>query len=290
MIKPMLAETAEKPFDDPQWLYELKIDGGRCIAYVDGETKLFTRSGNEITAKFPELAPVRTVKPCILDGEITSNTLKFGDFQGRIHKVRELDIRIASKKNPMIYFVFDIIAIGGESLMGKPLIERKAILADNLRSDCAVRILPHFSQGITLFEQTKIAGLEGIIAKRRHSTYQEGRRSRDWLKIKNFQEGTFEIHGVTKGENARGSTFGALILGKDGKFAGCCGTGFDDATLRQLLERLLPLRTTKCELHGLELAKEVLFFSEPRLCCEIRFLEYGTDGHLRFPSYRRLIR
>jgi len=289
MIKPMLAETAQEPFDGVEWLFELKLDGVRAIAVLDGDTKLYARSGASITHKFPELAGMhrQASKLCILDGEIVASSLKFEDIQRRIHKEKALDIRIASRRSPVIYYAFDILYLDRASQMGLRLIDRKLKLHSHFVGDCSARTLG-FQQrdGVSLFNKVREAGLEGIMAKEIASDYVEGKRSPSWLKVKAFQEDTFEIHGLTRGENARSNTFASLILGKGGKYVGCVGSGFDETTLRVCLEKLSPLKTDKCQLEGLAVDREVLFFTEPKLSCEVRYLGYGSDGHLRFPSFR----
>lgn len=284
MISPMLAKEADKPFTDPNWLYELKLDGVRCIAYVDGEIRLQARSGADITKQFPEVK-VEVAGPCILDGEIVARSLKFKDVASRVHTQKPWDIKIGVKQLPCVYHVFDILEYG-ESLLNKPLEIRKAILAGAYRPTESSRLLPHWADGIELMRQVKVSSLEGIMAKRKVSTYQVGKRSGDWLKIKAWQEDIFQIYGLTKGER---DTFASLILGKDGGFVGCVGTGFSDRILTDLLQMLKPLAAKTTNLSNLKLDREVLFFTEPRVSCEVRYLEYGSDGHLRFPSYRRLV-
>jgi len=293
MIKPMLAETAREPFDHKDWLFELKLDGVRAIAVLNkGNTKLIGRSGSDITYKFLELAQVhrQTSKSCILDGEIVSSTHKFVDIQQRIHKENALAIRIASKEYPVIYYAFDMLYLDGQNLMHYPLLERKVKLHSQFIGDCSARTLGfETGSGIALFNKVKALGLEGIMAKQIQSPYLEGKRSKSWLKVKAFCEDTFQIYGLTRGDNARSDTFASLILGKDDRFVGCVGTGFDDLTLKLLLSKLHTLKSDKCQLQGMVLDREVLFFTEPKLCCEVRYLAYGSEGHLRFPSFRRLV-
>lgn len=290
-VEPMLAETGKEPFDSKDWLFELKLDGVRCIAYLDNETtRLQARSGADITRKFPELQNLHqqaVAKPCILDGEIVCDS--FAKMQERIHKERTLDIKIASRHNPATFHAFDILYLKGESLSGKALEQRKCTLALYFRGS----VIPFQTEyGTSLFERVRQNGSEGIMAKRLTSTYQQGRRSPDWLKIKNFHEDKFIILGMTEGENERASTFGSLILGREDKagftYVGNVGSGFNNELL-QRLSLVLPQIKGNCPFAEVpDIGRELKCWVMPFLWCEIRFLEYGSDGKLRFPTFRKL--
>ncbi len=288
---PMLAEKGE-PFDNPAWGYQMKIDGGRVLAYLNGGTTLYTREGRDCTLQFPELANLHDLVQGRgwLDGEVGSLS-GFSLFARRIHLQKALDIRIASKANPMIYFAFDWL---GEDLefAALPLSERQANLKVCVKNEPPVRVLPLFKggdgAGIKLFEKAKEAGLEGIMAKRLTSPYYVGKRSPDWLKVKCFRTGVFQIYGCTIGLNARQDTFGALILGEQGRFVGCCGTGWNDKQLAELLKTLQTVKAEFCDLQNMVLDKPVLFYCKPVLSCKVQYLEFGTEGHLRFPSFKGL--
>lgn len=176
-ISPMLAETAKEPFDRKDWLYEQKLDGVRRIAYLGSNTKLQSRSGAIITHKFPELASIhqQVRKPCILDGDIIS--LDFNAIQHRSHKEKPLAIRVAQTQYPAIYCVFDVVYLDGESVMVKPLIERKAILSSVFAQDYYARLLGwQTGYGTSLFDQARKKNLEGIMAKAMYAPYVEGKR------------------------------------------------------------------------------------------------------------------
>jgi len=159
---PMLCETAEHPFDNPEWIFEPKVDGVRCLAVADQSShQLWGRHANSLTRLFPEIK-LKVKKPCVLDGEIVGED--FNAIQHRVHRERELDIRIASKVYPCVFEVFDILWLG-EDLTRKPLLGRKKILAEVLSGE-RVRVLPFVAEkGIELFEQMKRESGEGIIAK-----------------------------------------------------------------------------------------------------------------------------
>jgi len=293
-LSPMLAETASEAFDCPDWLFEQKLDGVRCVAYLGSNTELQSRSFATISHKFPELADLhrQAAKPCVLDGEIVCPT--FNQMQQRIHKERPLDIRIASRQKPATFYAFDIISFDGQDLTAKPLTDRKIALAHAFKHDERGRILSwQTGEGKSLFAHAAEAGLEGIMAKRLKSTYQAGRRSPDWLKIKAFREARFLIVGITEGENARASTFGSLILAQpteDGlKYAGNVGSGFSEAMLASLVPVFEGLRA-ECPFPKVpDVDREVKLWLRPFLWCEVRFLEWSADGKLRFPTFRKLV-
>lgn len=291
-IKPMLAQTAKEPFDHKDWLYELKLDGVRCIAYLDANTRLQGRSGHDITYKFPELQQLhrQVTKPCILDGEIVCAS--FSQIQRRIHKEKPLDIRIAQKQYPATYFAFDILNLSKDSTIMRPQIERKEALRSVMTDSGRGLVLPwQAGNGIALFKETQKRNLEGIMAKLMSAPYIEGKRVDWWLKIKNFKEGVFYVCGLTEGENDRASTFGSLILGElaGGKWVhvGNVGSGFDQQQLTMLLGFFRTIQG-ECPFEQASIGRPVKFWTRPIVKCEVRYLQRGNDGKLRFPTFRKL--
>lgn len=289
----MLAQAAKEPFDNKDWLYELKLDGVRCIAYLDTKTRLQGRSGTDITFKFPELQELhrQVSKPCILDGEIIS--LSFEAIQHRIHREKRLDIKVGQLLYPAFYHVFDVLYLNGGSVEAKPLIERKAILNSVFAQSYYGRMLGwQNGYGVSLFNQAKEQNLEGIMAKLMSAPYIEGKRVDWWLKIKNFKEGVFYVCGLTEGENERSQTFGSLILGEltDGKFiyVGNVGSGFTQQQLKALLASFRAIEE-ECSFEQASIGRPVKFWTKPIVKCEVRYLERGSDGKLRFPTFRKLV-
>ncbi len=291
MIKPMLAETAKEPFDSDNHLYEKKIDGVRCVAYLDDATRLQSRSGADLPHKFPELQQLRkqVSKPCILDGEIACES--FGGIQHRVHRENSLDIKLAMRQYPAVYWVFELVNLDSRNIMSQALIARKELLGLTFTNGENAKLL-HFvyRHGISLFNEIERDGGEGIMAKNIHSPYLEGKRSTSWLKIKAFQEDTFVIGGLVRGENERAKTFGSLVLGKASngrlEYVGCAGSGLAEGMLRHILEVVVP---GPCPFRVVpSLDKEVLTWVSPQLVCEVRFMGLGSNGHLRFPTFRKL--
>ncbi len=291
-IKPMLAQTAREPFDHKDWLFELKLDGVRCIAHLDSDTRLQARSGQDITDQFPELHDLhrQVIKPCILDGEIACAT--FNQIQHRIHKTKALDIRVASRLYPARFFAFDLLSVNGENIMACVQIARKVALNAVMNESPVGLVLPWRDEGIALFHEVQSRHQEGIMAKLKSAPYAQGKRADWWLKIKNFQEGTFYVCGLTEGKNERQATFGSFILGalREDRmiYAGNVGSGFDHQQLIELTAYFSALKG-QCLLGQVDVGRPVKFWTKP-VQCEVRFLECGEDGKLRFPTFRKLIR
>jgi len=293
MIQPMLAQTAAAPFDRSDWLFEQKLDGVRCIAYLAAETRLQGRNGTDITRNFPELLSLhhQVRQPCVLDGEIICAS--FEQVQKRIHKEKALDIRVASRLYPATYAAFDILNVSGENTTHLNLLARKALLAEVFTGgERGKALLWQLGGGIDLFHQVTASHSEGIMAKWSLSPYIEGRRSEYWLKIKNFQEGVFYICGVTEGEGVRGDTFGSLILGElvgdRMVYVGNAGSGLDDSELKHLLAVLSSLKGASPFARA-DVDRPVKFWTKPAIKVEVRYLERGSDGKLRFPTFRKLV-
>lgn len=292
IIAPMLAETAPKTLnlDDENYLYEQKLDGLRCIAFLDHETRLQSRSGRDITHKFPELQQMhkQVEKPSILDGEIVAKS--FEALLHRIQREKPFSIKMAQPQYPVAIFLFDILHYAG-NVEGKLLAGRKEVLDNCFAESSYARKLPYFpGKGSWLLDHAKENALEGIMAKRLDSPYIEGKRVSWWLKVKTFVEGEFYVCGVTEGEGSRADTFASLVLGElaNGKltFVGTVGSGFSQRSLKRFLEELEPLKTDACPLESVELDRPLKFWTLPKHQIEVRYLERTSEGKLRHPSYR----
>jgi bifunctional non-homologous end joining protein LigD len=247
-IEPMLATLASSPFSDPDWLYEIKWDGYRLEAVVrDGHVKLWTRSLKDGETYFPGLLPNAMwidAREAIVDGEVVAideaGRPDFGLLQERISQSRG-----GRGANGLVYQVFDLLHFDGKSLLKVPLEDRKRLLRSILRESSHVRFASHVTgEGEAFMEAARAKGLEGIVAKLRRSSYEPGRRTPAWLKLKIRPEQELVVGGWTPGEgNAR--DLGAVAVGvfEDGKlrFAGKVGSGFTATTRKRLLEAMKPL-------------------------------------------------
>jgi bifunctional non-homologous end joining protein LigD len=292
---PMLATLSEPQVPKgPGWLFEVKWDGYRALAYVSqSEARLTSRRGNDLTQRFATVAkevPKAVKTPnCVLDGEVCAL-----DEQGR----SSFSLMQQGKPGtPIVYFVFDVLEVEGEPLVDLPLTERRKRLEKLLdRRNKTVRLSEVFEDGEALYTAAKQQRLEGIMAKRADSRYAVGRRTRDWLKVKTHGRQEFIIAGYTKGQGRRAGTLGSLVLavrrGPTLEYVGNVGTGFTGGEIEKLLEKLRPLvRKTPPfkEVPKLpKVRKGDVVWVEPKLVCEVEFAEWTHDGHLRAPSYQGL--
>ena len=288
-IHPMLATSVDVPFDDPEWLFEIKWDGYRAIAFIaKGKVRLVSRNQNDLTAQYPELQNVPSfiqAETAILDGEVAAldeqGRSSFSLMQQRTG-IRSGGRRTGSRQDiPVLYYVFDVLYLDGYDLRRVSLEQRKDLLAGITSPDGPVRYSDHFPQGKALFAAARQQGLEGILAKRRSSVYQE-RRTREWLKIKITQTLDCVIGGYTEPEGSR-SYFGSIVLGlydKKGELfhIGQAGTGFDEATLKQIWQALKKLEVKRSPFpHGVE-ALRTVHWVKPDLVAEIKFTEWTHES------------
>gem|GEM_PF-2653131 len=238
---PMLALPAERPFDDPGWVFEVKWDGIRAIAYVGETLSVRSRGDKELLGSFPELEELRQLtSDAVLDGEIIVMRDGRPDFRAAVQRnqlTSPAEIEEARSKNPATYVVFDILEKDGVSLIDRTLKTRLQALGKALRQGRYVVVsAPVEEHGVDYYEAAVRRGMEGVVAKRLSSTYQPGSRSSDWLKIKRVKSCDCVVFGYTPGEGARADTFGALLLGlyDEGRpvYVGRVGTGFTDADLK----------------------------------------------------------
>ncbi len=290
--RPMLATLEKNVPSGAGWMFEVKWDGYRALAYIrGGDVKLLSRNDNDLTQRFPQVAKeiAKAVKSAnaVLDGEVCAL-----DDQGR-----SSFSAMQRGGAPLVYYVFDLLELEGEPLVDLPLVERRRRLAKLLdRRDKTVRISETFDDGGALLEAVTEQKLEGIMAKRADSRYAEGKRTRDWLKIKTHGRQEFLVAGYTHGGGRRASTFGSLILavheGGTLKYVGNVGTGFSDTEIRRLLEKLKPLRRDTPSFETVpkmpRVRKNEVVWVEPKLVAEVEFAEFTHDGRLRAPSYQGL--
>ncbi len=310
----MLAVTGDRPFSRPGWIYELKYDGYRLVAAKDGGSVLLRyRNGGDVTALYPELTralralPVRSL---VLDGEVTvldaGGRPSFAKLQTRALLSRPVDIEQAAVRRPATLFAFDLVAFEGSDLRSLPLVERKALLAKVLPPAGPLRYSDHIEeQGEAFFEQVAAMGLEGAMAKDGDSRY-VGRRSSSWVKLRTERTGDFAIVGMSPPKGSRVG-FGSLHLAVwDTEaaglvYAGRVGTGFSDAALSELTERLTraqleapPCRSpagdelTVGDLFDGRIEDQTWVEPDPELICEVRYKEWTPHGMLRHPVFLRL--
>ena len=297
-IHPMLATASDKPFDDPNWLFEIKWDGYRAIAFIgDGHVRLVSRNQNDLSKQFPDLAALpQFVKAhrAILDGEIVAL-----DDQGRPSfslMQQRTGFRPGRARLPIregvqvIYYAFDLLYLDDLDLRRVPLERRKQLLEERVTNSDVIRFSDHYPEkGLALFRAAEQKGLEGIVAKKRDSLYHET-RSREWLKIKITQRQECVVGGYTDPEGSR-DYFGALVLGLYDKqrrliHVGQVGSGFDQPALQDVFEQLQPLATTKNPFHGEIGGLKKVHFTRPELVAEIKFSEWTHETPEGGPKLR----
>ncbi|HEX2030814.1 MAG TPA: non-homologous end-joining DNA ligase [Actinomycetota bacterium] len=299
---PMLADPGHGPFDDPGWRFEPKLDGIRTLAYLrtDG-TRLVSRTGRDHTFRYPELGNLArfvNALQAVIDGEIVApdetGRPSFERLQQRMNLSAPRDIERARGKVPIWLFAFDLLWLDGRELVDEPLEERRRLLEQVATETGPMRLVAAVDEhGTAFFEKAKELGFEGVVAKRLGSTYQPGRRTKDWRKIKAVNHQDCVILGWTPGTGGRANTFGALLLGayRDGEliWIGQVGTGFNRATLEDLMGRLRAIEIPSPpiadpELAGVKGARWV----HPELVCDVEYLEITRVGKLRAPSFKGL--
>jgi DNA ligase D-like protein (predicted ligase) len=291
---PMLATLVKEPFSDPAWVFETKLDGQRSLVFRKGDTiRLMTRNQKDRTSHYPDLerAAERAIDTdLIADGEIVAfdgDRTSFSRLQDRMQNARPSAAQIAAV--PVIYYLFDLLFMGGYDLTTLPLTSRKRILRDIVGFADPIRFSDHLEEdGELAFRSACERGWEGLIAKRAAAPYAGG-RSRDWLKFKCSMEQEFVVIGWTEPQGSR-SGIGAVLVGyyegEELRFAGKVGTGFNRRELERLsakLERLARSTTPLPEAKGL--ARKGVHWVRPELVAQVGFSEWTGDGKLRHPRY-----
>lgn len=254
-LDPMLATLTSEAFDDAEWVFEPKWDGIRALAVCGEETHLISRNDKDITVAYPELHDLHrqvVALDAVIDGEIVAfdgGVPSFQRLQQRMHLRDQARIEQVSKQIPVVFMVFDIIFLDGSDLTGRPLDERRRLLEDVIVASDQIQVSPATEgTGIALYRAAESQGLEGIMAKRKSSTYRPGARSRDWLKVKVTFDADVVIVGWTVGEGARAGTLGSLVMAvydQDRlRYVGNVGTGFDKRSLQETMSLLDGLEET----------------------------------------------
>jgi bifunctional non-homologous end joining protein LigD len=299
--EPMMAVLTAKPFDDDEWLFEVKWDGHRCLADLGTATRLTSRTTRDMTVQFPELIDMHrqlAARNAVVDGEIVAldrdGRPSFERMQDRFHRHPE---ELARNKGrvPVQFLAFDLLWLDGQPLLELPLVERRARLAEVLVETRDIRLSQVVEgAGTAFFEQVKELKLEGIVAKRAASPYRPGVRSPDWRKIKALCLQDCVIVGWTPGKGGRAATLGSLLLAVyDGgrlRYAGNVGTGFTHAFLADLQRQLAPLEVPTPMFEGFEGTPRPrgARFVRPELVCEVEYLKWTQDDKLRAASFKGL--
>lgn len=303
LVRPMLAVPGALPTDDERWGYEFKWDGVRAVAYVEGgRVRLLTRNEKEATHNYPEIRGLGEQlgsRPAVLDGEIVAfdenGHPSFSRLQPRMHIADATRARRLAESTPVEYLIFDVMHVDGRDTVELSYRDRRRLL-DSLDLNGAHWNVPPWYEGggADVLRASQEQSLEGVVAKRLSSTYQPGKRSPDWRKVKNFRTQEVVVGGWSPGKGRRSGSIGALLLGVPGpsglQYVGKVGTGFTDTSLQALSEMLAPLQQDSppfsAPLSGLEAADAN--WVRPTLVGEVSFSEWTKDRRLRQPSWRGL--
>jgi bifunctional non-homologous end joining protein LigD len=281
----MLATLTDKPFDDPDWIFETKWDGFRLMAEVkDGSVALYSRNLIDLSRKYPAVcAALRGLGHfAVIDGELVAL-----DAKGRSRF--QLLQNAEREKVRLRYCAFDLLYLDDKDLRKHPLIERKEMLEKILPRDPLLQYSTHvWNKGVSAFKRAARAGEEGVMAKLATSHYYSGQRTRDWLKVKASLGQEVVIVGVTAPRRSR-QYFGSLLLavrkGKAWRYVGRAGSGFDRESLKSLHETLVPLITTSKPIAEKVPDAANTTWVKPELVGEVKFTEWTSKGEMRHPVF-----
>ena len=285
-VSPMLAVTGAAPFDDKDWLFEIKWDGYRAIAEAGGRgARLYSRNRVSFAQRYPSLVAAlkKLGRRVVLDGEIVCL-----DGRGK-PSFQMLQQFPETGKGRLRYMAFDILRLDGRDVRHEPLVARKQLLRGVLRGSKDIAYADHVAtRGREFFRAAKRAGLEGIVAKHMWSPYHAGIRSEKWVKLKTVLRQETVIAGFTEPRRTR-EHIGALILGvydgDDLVYVGHAGTGFDRKNLAALYAKLAARERKTSPFRILPPTNSPAHWVRPDLVCEVRFAEWTKDGHMRMPVF-----
>lgn len=291
-ISPMLIGAQGTAFDSADYIHELKLDGVRCLAYLD-ETgaELRNKRNLRVSSIYPELSDIhkQAKSRCILDGELLvmkEGKPFFPEIQRRALMNDPFKIRLAGAKLPVCFTAFDILYVGSERVDELPLMKRKELLAETLRESEQLAISRYIEeQGTDLYRLAEENGLEGIVSKRKESLYHFGRRTQDWIKCKNLQDEDFVICGYIRKSKGLISLVLGQYSGSELQYKGhvTMGISTDDFKRISALSEV-----THPDFSALPKGSENAVWIEPRLVGTVKYMEKTSSGSLRQPVFKGL--
>ncbi len=309
---PMLATATERPFSRAGWVFEPKLDGVRALARIaqSGEgaptVTLTSRRGVDVSRAYPLLARELAEQPlagALIDGEIVAidqaGRPSFELLQRRINLQNEVDIQRAASETPVRLYIFDLVELEGYDLTRVPLAERLRTLSLVISPTSRIRLVERVQEdGVAAYRAAVALGFEGVVAKRADSPYEPGRRSASWVKVKSRSSDEFVVCGYIAGKGARAATLGALVVAEYRRsgpgsepaltYVGRVGSGFSDARLAELRERLDALSIAESPLAEIPAEGRAAIWVRPELVCEVTFSERTSSGRLRAPVFLRM--
>ena len=304
-LLPMKATAGALPVGD-DWLYEVKWDGMRLVVSIDeappGPTvRLTSANGRDATASYPELAGLGAalgVGSAVLDGEVVAfdaaGRPDFGRLQQRMHVTDARQAADRAAAVPAVLILFDILSLDGHDVTGLPLVERRRLLDSLVAPGAHWQVPSVHDDGEALFDAATDRGLEGVVAKRKDSTYRPGSRTRDWVKVKVRRRQEFVVGGWAPGEGGRAGRIGGLLVGYHDapgigplRYAGRVGSGLGDQEIELLAARFAETTVEACPFEPPPPAmhRRGAVWVEPTTVVEVAFAEWTGEGRLRHPSY-----
>lgn len=278
------------PFDDDNYIFELKFDGARCLAYLDGGTQLINKRFKDVSGVYPELNNMHKLikQRCIIDGELVAfsgGLPSFNTLMKRSLLTDPFKIKMASKKITVHFVAFDILFIGGRDITSLPLLERKKILSENVGEDGLLSVMRFIRGcGIKYFELAKDKNLEGVVAKHIESGYLPGKRSKHWFKIKNMADEDFIICGYTLDENG-GLKY--LLLGQYGESGGLFHTATIYTPKKSVHKAVLDFARNN-RVNGYKNFPTEGIYLKPELVCNVEYMAKTKNGAMRQPIFKGL--
>jgi bifunctional non-homologous end joining protein LigD len=295
-LRPMLATPSDALPTTGEWAYEMKWDGVRAVAVVDGPTvRLASRNGNDVTIAYPELQPLaeQLSLAAVLDGEIVAvdddGRASFQRLQARMHLRDPATIREVAARVPVAYVLFDVLWLDGHLVTDLAYTDRRRLLEGLELRGPSWQTPSTSDDGAHAFDVSRQLGFEGLVAKRLDSRYEPGRRSPAWRKVKHQREQEFVVGGWLEGEGSRGGRIGALLIGyfdDDGalRWAGRVGTGFTEAELDRWAGLLAPIAVVDSPFADRGLPRAA-HYVQPAFVAQVRFTEWTDSGRIRHPAY-----
>ena len=294
-IRPMLASLTRRPFDSPDHLFELKWDGLRALAFIEGgQLRLQSRNLHDITSEFPEMARLPRLvhdDQAVLDGELVCFDSQGHPSFSRIRQRLRRQARGSADRGPRAtYVVFDLLYLNGASVMGEPLIQRKNLLHQVIEPNDLAQACEFIEDdGEAFFQATSEYGLEGIMAKEKSSLYFPGKRSPSWHKVKRLRECDFVVAGYDFG-GKRKELFGSLLLGLFDNsqklvFVGQVKNGFSQAEAKSIHSTLQRLHVPDSPFENPPVIQKFVYWCAPDLVCRVQYGEFTGEGKLLYPVY-----
>lgn len=296
-MRPMLASRGSTVPSGSGWVHEVKWDGMRVLAEVrDGQLTLWSRNENDVTVSYPELHDVGVLasRDVLLDGEVVAmsdGVPRFSALGDRMHVSSAVRARLLARSNPVTLIVFDVLRLEGQDVIGQPWTVRRELLEALGIGSAHWQVPPAYDDGAMLLQATRAQDLEGIVSKRRSSTYQPGRRSKDWLKFPHRPSLSYVVGGW-RPETGSDTRLGALLVGAPGpeglSYRGRVGSGITGKAADQLLEALAPLRADSSPFRDEVPRVDAVgtTWVRPELVVEVAALGLTGGGRLRQPSYQ----